>query len=104
LLALSLTAPAARAAAGASAGWDLFTCPDMGCAPNSPDVAGSTNLDATVEQQVPGAILTSSSNIYHPAAATFFVLRDSATFVVETIHLVLEVDGTPLDETSVLLR
>ncbi len=104
LLGLTLAAASAQAGSGAYAGWDLFTCPDLGCSPNVPDLAGSTNLDATVEQQVPGAILTSSSNIYHPGAATFFVLRDTAPAAISSVRLVLAVDGTPLDTASVLLR
>lgn len=85
------------------AGWDCFTCPDTNCPPNAPDMPGSDNLDARLRQLVSGAILTASCNIYHPAAATSFVLDDVAAQDVQAIELVLIVDGTPLDLQSIQL-
>jgi hypothetical protein len=88
----------------AFAGWDCFTCPDTNCAPNSPDMAGSDNLDARLRQLVGGAIITASCNIYHPGAATSFVLDDVSAVDVQGVELVLTVDGTLLDQGSIVLE
>ena len=82
-------------------GWETFTMPFNG--PNSPDVAGTTSNDATLTQTTPGAILTSTGNIYNPAGASHFVLSDTLPADLQEVVLQISVFGVPADYGSFVL-
>lgn len=88
-------------AVGHYAGWDSFSVP-FG-APNSADDAASS-IAATIEQSSPGAILTTTGNIYNPGTASTFALEGSAVSTVREVVLQTLTLGLPLDPTTVELR
>lgn len=81
--------------------WETFTAAFMG--PNFPDVGGSTSDDAVITQTVPGAIITSTGNIYNPAGASHFVVSDQVSQDLQEVILQTSVFGTPPDYTSFVL-
>ncbi len=73
---LNAQVPSYRNCTGAEfSGWDQFTSAFSG--PNTPDELGSNSNDASITQSVPGAILTSTCNIYNPAGPSTFVMSDT---------------------------
>ena len=82
-------------------GWETFTIPFNG--PNFPDVAGTSSDDAVLTQTTPGAILTSTGNIYNPAGPSHFVLSD--TLPEDMLEVVLQISafGVPADYGSFVL-
>ena len=82
-------------------GWETFTIPFNG--PNLPDVAGTSSDDAVLTQTTPGAILTSTGNIYNPAGPSHFVLSD--TLPEDMLEVVLQISafGVPADYGSFVL-
>lgn len=78
-------------------GWSSFVAPFGG--PNQPDDPTST-LAANVEQVTPGAILTSTMNIYSPGGPLALVI--DATTAVPLREAVIQVRnlGSPLDDAS----
>jgi hypothetical protein len=83
------------------AGWETFTMAFGGV--NSPDVAGSTAVNATLEQLLPGAILTSGGNIYHPFAATAFEVSDSVPSDLQEVVLQVSTLGSQRNYGSFIL-
>ncbi len=83
------------------AGWEVFTSPWND--PNVPDVPGS-DAGPTIRQLVPGAILTTSGNIYHPLQPTAFVLDDAAPNDVQEVVFQTSTLGNAPDVASVRLR
>lgn len=96
-------APAFRGAACTDyAQWEAFTIPHGGV--NSPDVAGSTNSTATLEQLIPGAILTSTGNIYHPFAIPAFTMQDASPADLQQVSLQLSTFGSSRNSQSFILQ
>ncbi len=90
--------PPFRGTQGAQyAGWDAFTIPFGGG--NQPDDVAST-LTSSTEQGVPGAIITSTMNIYHPAGTPAFTVSAAAAGPVHEAILQVRTFATPLDATS----
>ncbi len=83
-------------------GWESFTVPFGGG--NVPDLAMTTSDDALLEQGMPGGILTSTGNIYHPASSPTFVISDSVPGDLISVSLQVRVFGTPLLTHSPELR
>ena len=81
--------------------WEAFTVPYAGT--NLPDDAGSTTVDATLEQLVSGAFLTGSGNIYHPSAAPAFRLVDGGPGDLQEVALQISTWGSELDYASPVL-
>lgn len=69
---------------------------------NAPDVEGS-DLEATLTQLIPGATVTGSQNIYHPAAAASFAVTGELESGADTIQFQTWVVGTELDYDSMKL-
>jgi hypothetical protein len=82
-------------------GWETFTIPFNG--PNTPDVAETSSDDATLTQTTPGAILTSTGNIYNPAGPSHFVLSDTLPADLQEVVLQVSVFGVPADYGSFIL-
>ena len=95
-----LTPPYRGATTAQYAGWDVFTVAFGGV--NLPDDPAS-ELSASLEQTVPGAIITSTMNIYSPGAASAFVVDVSVADPVETAFLQVRSLGNPLDDASFVL-
>ncbi|MEM9378854.1 MAG: hypothetical protein AAGB93_02815 [Planctomycetota bacterium] len=94
--------PAFRTTTNAQfAGWDVFTIAFGG--PNAPDDPATT-ASATITQLTPGAIITSTMNIYHPSDTPVFEL--DATTPADTREVVLQLRtlGNPLDVNSLTLE
>jgi hypothetical protein len=83
------------------AGWETFTQPHT--APNAPDVPWSTTQAPALTQLVPGAILTTTGNIYHPSQAPQFELGDVAGADVQEVVLQVSTFGNPPDGASFVL-
>ena len=83
------------------AGWETFVSAFQGL--NSPDVAGSTALGATIEQLLPGAIISTTGNIYHPFAATAFEVSDSVPGDLQEVVLQKSTLGSSRNSGSVVL-
>lgn len=79
------------------AGWDAFTTAFGGV--NMPDDLASS-LSSSVEQIVPGAIVTTTMNIYHPGAASSFVLDSTSTDPVREAVLQVRSFASPLDDAT----
>lgn len=93
--------PAFRGMPGAHyAGWDAFTTPFGGT--NAPDDPAS-DLSTTLEQLTPGAIITSTMNIYGPGGASSFLVDVSTGNDVLEVVLQVRTFATPLDANSVTL-
>ncbi|MBT5063716.1 MAG: hypothetical protein HOM65_14885, partial [Verrucomicrobia bacterium] len=56
--------------------WESFSH-GFGAEGNEPDVAGS-NAGGSITQSTPGGMVTGTGNIYNPAAASVFTLKDNA--------------------------
>ncbi|GEM_PF-984356 len=80
--------------------WLNFSVPFGG--PNTPDIVESTG-DALLQQNIPGASITGSLNIYNPAGASEFVVADTFAQQPEIIIFEARVSGTQLDVDSVRL-
>lgn len=76
------------------AGWESFTSAFAG--PNFADVVGSTATTATLTQSVPGAIVTSTGNIYHPSMAPMYTITDTAPDDLQAIVLQVSTWGSEL--------
>ncbi|MFN0242910.1 MAG: hypothetical protein ACKVWV_08480 [Planctomycetota bacterium] len=83
------------------AGWETFSVPFGGT--NAPEVAGTTGTGATLEQLLPGAILTSGGNIYHPFAATAFEVADVVPGDLQEVVLQVSTAGSPRNYGSFIL-
>ena len=83
---------------GEFAEWKTFT-KGYGDPGNEADVSGSKS-GAKITQAVPGAMVTSTGNIYSPAAATKFKLTDSVSGKLESITLQIWTKGVPADYQS----
>ncbi|MEM1447873.1 MAG: hypothetical protein AAF726_08500 [Planctomycetota bacterium] len=83
------------------AGWDVFTIAFGG--PNTPDDAGTTAA-STITQMTPGAIITSTMNIYHPSATPVFELDTTTATDAREVVLQLRTLGNPLDVNSPFLQ
>lgn len=83
------------------AGWDAFTIPFGGT--NAPDDPAS-DAQASVEQTTPGAILTSTMNIYHPAGTPVFVVAATTPSDAKQVILQVRTLGNPLDDASFVLE
>ncbi len=79
------------------AGWDAFTVPFAGV--NLPDDTAA-DLSSSIGQLTPGAIITSTMNIYHPAGVPAFVVASSATAAVSEAVIQVRTFGNPLDPTT----
>jgi hypothetical protein len=79
------------------AGWDAFTVPFGGV--NLPDDS-ATDLTSSLEQTTPGAIITSTMNIYSPAAVPAFVVAASAVDPVVEAVIQVRTFGNPLDGST----
>ncbi len=95
-----ITPPFRGAATAQYAGWDVFTVAFGGV--NLPDDPAS-DLSATLEQTVPGAIITSTMNIYNPGSASAFVVDVVVAEPLKTAVLQVRSLGNPLDDTSFVL-
>lgn len=69
---------------------------------NSPDVEGS-NAGGLLTQSVPGAIVTSSGNIYNPAAPSSFLLTHKSDSPYQTVVLQTKIIGD-MDAENVALE
>ncbi|MBL8861783.1 MAG: hypothetical protein JNK02_07195 [Planctomycetes bacterium] len=81
-------------------GFETFAFPHA--APNAPDVLGS-DATATITQLVPGAILTSTGNIYHPFAPPSFRIEAAFSSGAQEIVLHVAALGHPHDATTFAL-
>ena len=79
------------------AGWDAFTVPFAGV--NLPDDSAA-DLSSSIEQLTPGAIITSTMNIYSPAAVPAFVVDASALSAVTEAVIQVRTFGNPLDPAT----
>ncbi|MGB0331422.1 MAG: hypothetical protein ACPGPE_06345 [Planctomycetota bacterium] len=95
-----VTPPYRGATTAQYAGWDVFTVAFGGV--NLPDDPAS-DLPATLEQTVPGAIITSTMNIYSPGAASAFVVDVSVADPLRTALLQVRSLGNPLDDATFVL-
>jgi hypothetical protein len=82
-------------------GWDCFTSEYAG--QNLPDDAATSSDDAAIVQNVPGALITSTCNLYHPAGASQFTLTDTVPRDLQSAWLHVAAAGTPLLPSSVQL-
>lgn len=90
--------PSFRGTPGAQyAGWDVFTTPSAGV--NLPDDL-ATDLGSSIEQLTPGAIITSTMNIYSPAAVPAFVVDTTASTPLIEAVIQVRTFGNPLDPAS----
>ena len=81
---------------GEVAEWKTFT---SASSDNAPDVQGSANT-LSLKQLTPGAMVTSTGNIYNPGAVSKFSLTDSASGTLKQIVLQVSTAGVPLDYDS----
>ena len=90
--------PAFRGAPEAQyAGWDAFTVPFGGV--NLPDDTAA-DLSSSIEQLTPGAIITSTMNIYSPGAVPAFVMDATASMAVTEAIIQVRTFGNPLDPST----
>lgn len=82
------------------AGWNVFTSAYNGA--NVPDLA-STTSGAGLTQLLPGAILTSTGNIYHPSQPSTFRLEDTVAIDVHEVVLQTATFGNPRNQGSFIL-
>ena len=93
------SAPAWRTQAQTEfSGWEEFTVAFGGG--NVPDLLDTTSDDAVLEQITPGAILTSTGNIYHPAGTPSFIITDSVPGDLIEVVLQIRSFGTALETQS----
>ena len=71
----------------------------FGGAGNAPDVQGS-EYGFSIKQLTPGAIITSTGNIYNPGGVSKFSLTDSSSGILKEIVLQVWTSGIPLDYDS----
>ncbi|MEM8710919.1 MAG: hypothetical protein AAGG01_08205 [Planctomycetota bacterium] len=83
------------------AGWDAFTIPFGGT--NAPDDPAS-DAQATVEQTTPGAIITSTMNIYHPSGVPAFIVAATTPMGAQEVVFQIRTLGNQLDDTSFMLE
>ena len=83
------------------AGWDIFTSPFMGT--NQPDLPLTTAPGAGLVQTLPGGLITSTGNLYHPAGPSAFVISDSTSADLLEVVLQLSTQGSPLATQSPIL-
>ncbi|MEM9802265.1 MAG: hypothetical protein AAGA20_18205 [Planctomycetota bacterium] len=83
------------------AGWDVFTVPFA--APNFPDDT-SSDLNASITQLTPGAIITSTQNIYHPSSAPFYEIDVFPGAEVRQVVFQARTLGNLVDTSSMLLN
>ena len=83
---------------GEVAEWKTLTNA-FGGAGNAPDVQGS-EYGFSIKQLTPGAIITSTGNIYNPGGVSKFSLTDSSTGILKKIVLQVWTSGVPLDYDS----
>ncbi len=82
--------------------WENFT--EALAAPNLPDDPASTSDDASIAQLTPGAIITSTMNIYNPGATSVFVLADTVPGDLTEVYLQTRTLGNPPNVTDVTLE
>ena len=83
---------------GEVAEWKTLTSA-FGGAGNAPDIEGSVNT-VSLKQLTPGAMVTSTGNIYNPGGVSKFSLTDSASGTLKQIVLQVWTAGVPLDYDS----
>ncbi|MFT4648200.1 MAG: hypothetical protein ACI9X4_001422 [Glaciecola sp.] len=83
-------------------GWEEFIVAFGGG--NVPDVLETTSDDAFLEQLTPGAIITSTLNIYHPSGTPVFQLTDSVPSDLVEVVLQLRTFGNPLETATPVLN
>ena len=94
--------PSFRGAPGTEfSGWDEFTSAFGGL--NEPDEAMTNSDDTNLSQHAAGAILTSTCNIYNPAATSSFEINDTVSADLLQVVLQIRSLGSPLDVTSIVL-
>ena len=81
---------------GEFAEWKTLTSASSG---NAPDMQGSVNT-LSLKQLAPGAMVTSTGNIYNPGGVSKFSLTDSASGTLKQIVLQVWTAGVPLDYDS----
>ena len=81
---------------GEVAEWKTLTSASSG---NAPDIQGSVGT-VSLKQLAPGAIITSTGNIYNPGGVSKFSLTDSAPGILKQIVLQVSTAGVPLDYDS----
>jgi|GEM_PF-1000358 len=81
---------------GEVAEWKTLTSASSG---NAPDIQGSVNT-VSLKQLAPGAMVTSTGNIYNPGGVSKFSLTDSASGTLKQIVLQVWTSGVPLDYDS----
>ena len=93
--------PAFRGAANADyAGWDNFSVP-FGASNASDDSA--TDMACGLSQTTPGAIITSTQNIYSPGTTSTFEINATANGTAREVVLQLRSLGNLLDDASYTL-
>jgi len=75
---------------------------------NAPDMEGSNEVSidsgALLKQSVPGGMLVSGGNIYHPGAASSFVIDDAVEGDISQVVLQVWTSGSPMDTNQVTLK
>ena len=93
--------PPFRGSAGTEfSGWEKMTVPFGG--PNVPDDVASTSDDAMLTQNTPGAILTSTCNIYNPAGPSAFTISDTVPADLTQVWLQTRTSGAALIPAATL--
>lgn len=82
--------------------WENFS--EAFAAPNFPDDPASTSDDASITQLTPGAILTSTMNIYNPGATSVFALADTVPGDLTELYLQTRTQGNPPNAMDVTLE
>ena len=75
---------------------------------NAPDMEGRNEITpvsgALLKQSVPGAMLISGGNIYHPGAASSFVIDDLVEGGIGRVVLQVWTSGSPMNTSQVILK
>ena len=82
--------------------WEIFTV-GFGDPGNDPDVDGSKS-GATITQTTPGAMVTSTGNIYNPGGVSNFALNDKFNGVLMEVNFQIWTKGSPADYDSFVLK
>lgn len=83
------------------AGWESFTSAYQGL--NLPDDPSTTATSSTIEQLMPGAILTTTGNLYHPFAQLAFEIADTTPGDAQEVVLQVSTQGNPRNYGSFIL-
>ena len=81
--------------------WKTFT--KAGEPGNEPDIEGSAS-GFLLKQLTPGAIVTSTGNIYHPSGVSKFTISDNLEGELKDLVLQIWTTGIPADYESFVLK